>query len=64
LTLYRTISDYYTDFEKHLSKIDATMLSNIAYAMFGENIWGLGYLGTISEKARQASLDQLDVLWR
>jgi predicted Zn-dependent peptidase len=59
-----TISDYYTDFEKHLSKIDATMLSNIACAMFGENIWGLGYLGTISEKARQASLDQLDVLWR
>jgi len=59
-----TITDYYTNFEKKLKKITAKNITDIANKMFADNIWGIGFLGTISEKARNSAYDQVSILWK
>lgn len=58
------ITNYYVEFEKILKKITAKDIADIANKMFADNIWGLGFLGTISEKARKSAHDQVASLWK
>jgi predicted Zn-dependent peptidase len=58
------ITNYYVEFENILKKITAQNITDIANKMFIDNIWGLGFLGTISEKARKSAHDQVATLWK
>ena len=57
------IIDYYTNFETLLKRISKESMTTVANKMFADNVWGLGFLGTISEKARSDAHEQISSLW-
>lgn len=57
------ITDYYTNFEAKLKKISRENMTDVANKMFADNVWGIGFLGTISEKARSSAQAQISSLW-
>jgi predicted Zn-dependent peptidase len=58
-----TVNDVYTKFEQRLQKIDKQQLVSIAEKMFADKVWGLGFLGTISEESRVRALNSISGLW-
>lgn len=58
-----TISDSYTRFSYHLGRVTKQSMVDIANKLFEENIWGIGFLGTISEKARRNAHQKISILW-
>lgn len=58
------INDYYVRFPKILEKITKADMVAVANEMFSDNKWGVGFLGTISEKARQSAYKQIAPLWQ
>jgi predicted Zn-dependent peptidase len=58
------VNDYYTNFSNKLKRITAEDMTVMANKMFADNVWGLGFLGTISEKARSDAHAQISSLWR
>lgn len=58
------LDDYYTKFPEKVQKITKQQLVDVARTMFAENIWGIGFLGTISEKSRKSAHAQISSLWQ
>jgi predicted Zn-dependent peptidase len=58
------ITDYYTRFSHILKRINKESMTEVAQKMFEDKLWGLGFLGTISEEARTSAHKQLEALWR
>lgn len=57
------ISTYYHDFSTKIELVDKDQIVSAFSELFQEKIWGIGFLGTISEKARKDAHAQLSVLW-
>lgn len=57
------ITSYYTSFPRLLGQITKQDLVDIANLMTKEKIWGVGFLGTISESARTSAYARLAKLW-
>jgi predicted Zn-dependent peptidase len=57
------IEDYYKNFNATLKKVTKKTMVEVANKMFESNVWGIGFLGTISEKARLSAQKQISNLW-
>lgn len=57
------IDDYYTKFPEKVNKITKDEMVSVANTMFMENVWGIGFLGTISDLARSKAHEKLSQLW-
>jgi len=58
------ITDHYTNYEQKLKKISAKSMTDIANKMFADDVWGIGFLGTISDTARLSAHEQISTLWK
>jgi predicted Zn-dependent peptidase len=57
------INDFYTKYPARVNKVSKQDIIDAAMKMFEHQIWGLGFLGTISEESRKKAHEQLSVLW-
>lgn len=57
------INDFYTKYPARVNRVSKQDIINAAKKMFEHQIWGLGFLGTISEESRKKAYEQLSVLW-
>lgn len=57
------IDDYYTRFPEKIGRVSKEQMVSVAQSMFSEKIWGLGFLGSISEDARLSAHKKLEPLW-
>jgi predicted Zn-dependent peptidase len=57
------INDFFTNYPNRVGKVTKDNIIKAAQKMFIDNIWGLGFLGTISEEARLKAEQQVAKLW-
>ena len=57
------VDDYYTKFPEKVKHITKEEMVAVANTMFAENVWGIGFLGSITDLARAKAHDKLSELW-
>ena len=58
------VNDFFTKYPARVKKVTKKDIIDTTRTMFEDNIWGLGFLGTISEQARKEAYDQISTLWK
>jgi len=58
------IDTYFTKFPEQLANITNNDVTEALNIMYEDHIWGIGFLGTVSEKVRKNAYDQLSTLWK